>query len=764
MSAARRIEVKGIVQGVGFRPFIYNLAHQHQLHGWVKNTSNGVIIEVEGDAEHLDPFIDQIRTLAPPLSHIDSIQYEDINPNGHTDFHILESESIPGAFVPISPDVSICDDCRQELFDPANPRYRYPFINCTNCGPRFSIIQDIPYDRPATTMASFRMCSFCQGEYDDPGNRRFHAQPVACPECGPHIWLEINGKRSAEREEALQMARALLKKGNILAIKGLGGFHLACDARNNKAVQTLRERKKRTDKPFAVMTFDPQSAQHYTQLEPAELDLLTSKERPIVLAKKKATDGLSPLVAPGNDRLGIMLPYTPLHLLLLEPQEGFPDIFVMTSANISEEPIAYTNDDATSKLENIADGFLMHDRAIHMRIDDSVVASFRDGPYFSRRARGFAPQPIPLPHSAPMLLAAGAELKNTFCLSNERYAFLSHHIGDLENAETLRSYQEAVGHYEHIFRIQPTAIACDLHPDYLATHYATERACREELPLIPVQHHHAHLAACLADNQWDKDEPVIGVILDGTGLGSDGTIWGGEFLVGNYNGFERKYHLASVPQPGGDAATLNPARMALAHLWSAGIAWEDSLPPVQHLTKEERSILERQLERSINTPPTSSMGRFFDAASALIGVRQKVTYEAQAAIELEALCMEEVQDAYPFAIEGDQLNCAPLWQALIQDLHNKTAPAILATRFHNSVIQMILETASNIRQQTGCTTIVLSGGVWQNMFLLTHCVPLLEEAGFHVLWHWRVPTNDGGIALGQIMVAMRSLELENRGK
>ena len=758
MTAARRIAVKGIVQGVGFRPFIYNLALEHRLYGWVKNTSSGVIIEVEGEDADLRAFADQISTQAPPLSQIDSINVEEIKPNGYSGFEIIASESIPGAFIPISPDVSICDDCRRELFDPQDARYRYPFINCTNCGPRFSIIQDIPYDRPATTMAPFEMCSFCHEEYENPANRRFHAQPVACPECGPHIWLEVNGQLVAEKEQALQAARSLLKDGRILAIKGLGGFHLACDAGNDKAVKTLRERKKRTDKPFAVMVFDAHTAQQYTHIETDELDLLTSKEKPIVLVRKKEGSDISPLVAPGNDRLGIMLPYTPLHLLLLEPQDGFPAVLVMTSANISEEPIAYTNDDAFSRLEDIADGFLLHDRAIHMRIDDSVVSSFRNKTYFARRARGFAPQPISLPRPAPMLLAAGAELKNTFCLSHESYAFLSHHIGDLENAETLQSYREAIAHYEHIFRIRPAAIACDLHPDYLATRYAFERACQEELPLIEVQHHHAHLAACLADNQWDSDEPVIGVILDGTGLGSDGTIWGGEFLVGNYSGFQRSYHLAAVPQPGGDAATHNPARMALAHLWSAGIDWLDDLPPIQHMSAEERTILEKQLQRSINTPLTSSMGRLFDAASALIGVRQKVNYEAQAAIELEALCIEDEKGAYPFEMEGDILQCAALWQALLQDMRHHTPQAVMATRFHNSIIRMILETVSNIRQQSGCSTVVLSGGVWQNRYLLTRSVPSLEKAGFKVLWHQRVPANDGGIALGQIMVAQRSLE------
>jgi len=753
--AGRKIEIKGIVQGVGFRPFVFNLAHQYQLKGWVKNTSAGVIIQVDGEDRVIDAFIQNIASSPPPLAHIDTITSSGIPSNGYSLFQIIESEAVQGAFVPISPDVAICDDCQRELFDPADPRYRYPFINCTNCGPRFSIIKDIPYDRPATTMASFPLCNFCKGEYDDPANRRFHAQPVACPNCGPHIWLEVDEKKIATRESALQQARQMLKDGKILAIKGLGGFHLACDASNTEAVQTLRERKRRTDKPFAVMVFDVKTAGKHAVFSSAELALLESKERPIVLASRHPRSEISAMVAPGNRCTGMMLPYTPLHLLLLEPCEGFPDVLVMTSANLSEEPIAYTNDDALARLSEIADGFLMNDRDIHMRIDDSVLSEFRGEAYPVRRARGFAPQPIGLPSTAPMLLAVGAELKNAFCLSKDHYAFLSHHIGDLENVETLRSFEEAIAHYEKIFRVKPAGFACDLHPDYLASRYAAERACREDLPLFEVQHHHAHLAACLADSGCTDQQPVMGAIFDGTGLGTDGAIWGGEFLIGNYSGFERKYHLAYVPQPGGDSATRTPAKMALAHLWSAGIPWDEKLAPVAFFSAQERGILQKQLERSINAPPTSSMGRLFDAASALINFCQVVNYEAQAAIEMESRCVDDEGGTYPFSIHDDIVDPAPLWDALLRDQQAGLSKERMASRFHNSVADLVLTVSERLRGETGIQTVVLSGGVWQNKFLLTASVSRLENAGFKVLWHRQVPTNDGGIALGQAMIAMQ---------
>ncbi|HWR65686.1 MAG TPA: carbamoyltransferase HypF, partial [Bellilinea sp.] len=566
--AGLKVRVRGIVQGVGFRPFVYGLAVRNQLTGWVRNTSSGVEIEVNGQLDGLQAFLNDLEHQPPPLARIDSLVAETTRANHFTTFEILESQPDPNEFIPVSPDMSICPDCQRELFEAANRRYRYPFINCTNCGPRFSIVRDIPYDRPLTTMADFQMCPACQAEYHDPLDRRFHAQPTACPDCGPQLWFEVNGTRLCERENALQQAREWLKNGKILAIKGLGGFHLACDASSAQAVDELRRRKKRSDKPFALMAFDPESIERECRVTKAERDLLTSPQHPIVLLERKPESKVAASAAPQQKSLGFMLPYTPLHLLLLQPEADFPTTLVMTSGNLSEEPIAYRDTEAQDRLAELADAFLMHDRGIHMRVDDSVVRTAREKPYFVRRSRGYAPDPLLLAQEMPPLLATGAELKNAFCLTRQRYAFLSHYIGDMENYETLRSFEEGIRHYERLFRIQPIAIAADLHPDYLATRYAVARSDEEKLPLIQVQHHHAHLAACLADNQWQGDEPVIGVCFDGTGYGSDGAIWGSEFLVGDYRGYQRAAHLKYVPLPGGDQAVRRVARMALAHLWA----------------------------------------------------------------------------------------------------------------------------------------------------------------------------------------------------
>lgn len=748
-----KVWVRGIVQGVGFRPFIFNLAEALGLKGWVKNTSSGVEIEIFGEKEALEQFVNTVRTSPPPLARIDDLRLESIPANGYATFEIIDSQAQEGAYLPVSPDVAICPDCRRELFDPANRRYRYPFINCTNCGPRFSIIRDIPYDRPNTTMAGFALCPDCQAEYENPRDRRFHAQPIACPVCGPQLWFEADGVRLSEREDALQQARAWLTEGKILAIKGLGGFHLACDARNREAVSELRRRKKRSDKPFALMAFDVAAVRRYCRVSSEEETLLTSRQAPIVLLEKQAGSSIVDEVAPGQLTLGMMLPYTPLHLLLLEPAPGFPDVLVMTSGNLSEEPIAYRDEDARQRLGDLADGFLMHNRPIHMRVDDSVARIISGQSYLTRRSRSYAPDPLMLPKDTAPLLATGAELKNTFALARDRYAFLSHHIGDLENYETLRSFEEGIHHFERLFRVKPERIACDMHPDYLATRYAQERAQKEALPLLPVQHHHAHMAACLADNGWDRPEPVIGLCFDGTGYGTDGAIWGGEVLTGGYQAFQRRFHLAYVPQPGGDQAVRKPARMALAHLWAAGLDWEGDLPPMLELCAEERTVLRTQLERQINTPLTSSMGRFFDAASALIGVRQIATYEGQAAIELEALAAPGEAGAYDFEVRDDLIDPKPLWNALIADWRAGVPTAILSARFHNSVVRLTITLCQKIRLETGCTVVALSGGVWQNRFLLERAVPGLEKAGFTVLTHHQVPTNDGCIALGQIMVA-----------
>ena len=748
------IWARGIVQGVGFRPFIFNLAEELHLTGWVKNTSSGVEIEINGTPQDLAAFVEQVQDRLPPLARLDALQVEVVPANGYASFAILESQAQPGAFMPVSPDVATCPDCQRELFDPSDRRYRYPFTNCTNCGPRFSIIQDIPYDRPNTTMAGFALCPACQAEYDDPRNRRFHAQPVACSQCGPQLWFESAGQRRAERDDALRMAREWLQDGKILAIKGLGGFHLACDAANPAAVAELRRRKKRSDKPFGLMAFDLATIRRHCQVSPAEADLLAAHQAPIVLLDRLVESNIALSVAPGQKTLGFMLPYTPLHLLLLEPAVGFPPVLVMTSANLSEEPIAYRDEEARQRLGQLADGFLLHNRPIHMRVDDSVARVLPAGaPYLLRRARGYAPDSLPLPRAMPPLLATGAELKNTFCLARDQYAFLSHHIGDLENYETLRSFEEGIQHYQRLFRVQPQRLACDLHPNYLATRYAQQRAEQDHLPVVAVQHHHAHLAACLADNGWQQDDPVIGLCFDGTGYGADGAIWGGEVLVGGYRSYQRRFHLAYVPQPGGDSAVRRPARMALAHLRSAGLDWAPDLLPVLDLCAEERTVLAAQLTHQINAPLTSSMGRLFDAAAALIGVREKTNYEGQAAIEMEAQADPYERGFYPFELREDLIDPAPLWLALVADWQAGLGIPQLSARFHNSVARLSLDLCRQVRTELGCQIVALSGGVWQNRFLLQRAVDALQNDGFRVLIHRRVPANDGCIAFGQVMVA-----------
>ena len=757
-SAGKKIFVKGIVQGVGFRPFVFSLAVKHKLTGEVCNTSSGVEIELNGSPQGLDNFISVLQTSPPPLAKIDEITIQEIPPNSFSDFKILPSKAQPGAFIPISPDVSICPDCARELFDPSNRRFRYPFINCTNCGPRFTIIKDIPYDRLFTTMADFKLCPECKEEYENPLDRRFHAQPVACSECGPFIWFESGGDNIAKNENALQTARQWLKEGKILAIKGLGGFHLACDAANPEAVTLLRTRKRRSLKPFALMAFDTQQIKKHCYVNEQEKRMLESRERPIVLLRRKEQSNLAAQTAPNQNSLGVMLPYTPLHLLLLEPQKGFPEMLVMTSGNLSEEPIAYEDYQAVNKLTGLADGFLMHNRPIHIRTDDSVVREFQKQLYPLRRSRGYAPNPLHLPKELPEILAVGAELKNTFCLTRNHYGFISHHIGDLENYETLLSFEKGIVHFERLFRIKPEIIACDIHPDYLSTRYAVERAEKENLPLIKVQHHHAHLAACLADNNWDSDEPVLGITFDGTGLGTDGTIWGGEFLLGNYSEYQRLFYLKNIPLPGGEAAIRKPARIAYAYLQDAGIELDSDLPSIQVLCGDELSMLKFQLEKRINCPLTSSMGRFFDAVSALIGIRQTVSYEGQAAIELEAIIDRDEKGYYCFEQAGKIIDPAPLIRDILDDWYKGVSQSIISARFHNSLVQLSRNICSELRNTRNIHTIALSGGVWQNHYLLSNTVTHLKNDGFKVLIHQTVPTNDGGLSLGQAVIAAESLK------
>ena len=764
---SRHIHINGIVQGVGFRPFIFNLALEHQLTGWVCNSASGVDIEVTGAADDLTAFIEAIPAQAPPLAQIDLLEDRTITLQPFDGFKIVPSQDQATDFIPVSPDVAICGQCREELFDPADRRYRYPFINCTNCGPRFTIIKEIPYDRPKTTMAGFEMCPDCRAEYENPRDRRFHAQPIACSVCGPQVWLEDSqGRRLSDREDAVHAARSLLAEGKILAIKGLGGFHLACNAGNPAAVAALRERKHRPDKPFALMAFDLPTIRSYVRVGEAAEALLRSPQAPIVLLPKVANTALAPNIAPGQSRLGVMLPYTPLHLLLLEPQPGYPEVFVMTSGNRSEEPILHTNKAAREKLADIADAFLMHDRPIDQRVDDSVVALFQDRAYPVRRARGYAPTPIRLNSQVPQVLAVGPQMKNTICLTREKYAFLSHYIGEMENWETLQDFKAAIAHYQSLFRIRPEGIAHDLHPDYLSTQYAHERAESESLPLISVQHHHAHLAAVAVENGLPPEEQVAGLIFDGTGYGTDGTIWGGEVLIGSCASFTRAYHLQPLPLPGGEAAIRKPARMALSLLWTLGLPWEADLPPVQALSQMERAALERQLARGVNTPQTSSMGRLFDAVSALLGVRQEVTYEGQAAIELEALITEEALAEpgevgyYSWQVEGEEIRIAPMVTEILSDLRNGQTPATLSARFHNTLAHLSLDLAERVRHETGIEKIALSGGVWQNLRLLETSTNLLRQHGFQPLTHRQMPPNDGCVAFGQAMIAAYRLSAQ----
>jgi hydrogenase maturation protein HypF len=757
-----RIHIRGIVQGVGFRPFVYSLATRYAVTGWVRNTSAGVDIEVDGSQDAVENFLQALRNEIPPLAQIDEFQVEQREPDGYTAFEIVHSEAIETAFQPISPDISICADCLEELHDPNDRRYRYPFINCTNCGPRFTIIDDIPYDRPLTTMAPFAMCEACEVEYHDPLNRRFHAQPVACPECGPQIWLEAGGERLADREEALGSARRRISEGDIIAIRGLGGFHLACDATNSKAVAELRRRKFRVDKPYALMMPDSATVKRHCFVTEAENMLLESRERPIVILSRRPESDIAPEVAPSQDTLGVMLPYTPFHALLMEPSEDFPEALVMTSGNLSEEPIATDNDEARRRLAKLADAYLLHDRGIRTRCDDSLVRVFEGDIYPLRRGRGYAPFPVNLVWQTPPLLAAGAELKNTFCLTRDRYAFLSHHIGDMENYETLRAFEVGVDHFERLFRIQPEAIAYDLHPDYLATRYVLDRAEREGLPAIGVQHHHAHVAACMAEHGLTGDQPVIGVSFDGTGFGEDGAIWGGEFLIADYLSYERPFHLAYVRMPGGDMSVRQPWRLALAWLENSGLDWAEELPPVQASTKESREIVRRMLDQGINSPRTSSMGRLFDAVSALIGVRQRINYEAQAAIELEAKVDLDTMGTYTFAVNETSIDPTPVIHAIVADLRAGEPVNRMAAKFHYGVAQMVEAVCRNLRDREGLTKVALSGGVWQNVVLLDRTVALLRKSSFEVFVHRKVPANDGGIALGQAAIAAHKLAVSGQ--
>ena len=754
------IHITGIVQGVGFRPFVYGLATRHELFGWVCNTSAGLEIEVQGAEDKLLAFAAALQDEKPPLARIDSFDVTEVRgADIYKSFEIHASTSIAGAFQPISADVAVCADCEHELFDPQDRRYLYPFINCTNCGPRFTIIKDIPYDRPATTMAGFTLCPNCRGEYENPLNRRFHAQPVACPECGPNVWLVVNGEsEQTVNQAALLITRRLLREGRIVALKGLGGFHLACDASNTAAVDELRRRKGRAGKPFALMAADIATVEKYCFIGDAERALLSGREKPIVLLARRLGISLPDSIAPLLDTVGMMLPYTPLHLLLLSQSdpvmmaEPVPSLLVMTSGNFSEEPIATDNEDALERLAPLADAFLLHNRDINIRCDDSVVRTdHRQETTYLRRSRGYAPYPVQLSFDTKPTLAVGGELKNTFCLTRDKYAFLSHHIGDMENSETYASFEQGIEHLSRLFRIQPEIIACDMHPGYFATQWAQRSPYK--LQPVAIQHHHAHIAACMADNELENRK-VIGLAFDGTGYGTDGAIWGGEILVADYAGFERVVHLEYLPLPGGDVAIRKPWRIAVGYAHTLGLDISD-LPFICMLEPQAVNVVRLQVEKHLNTVSTSSMGRLFDAVAALAGVRTEVTYEAQAAIELEVLAMDYVADAepFPYHLQGNVILLKGLIAAMIESVRRNEPPGLIGACFHKTIATLSVEAACRIREKAGLNEVALSGGVWQNKLLFELTMSGLEKNGFRVYFHRQTPANDGGIALGQAVIA-----------
>jgi hydrogenase maturation protein HypF len=765
----RRFEVSGVVQGVGFRPFVYVTASELALSGFVGNNSSGVLIEVEGTPDAVDGFGRRLLSDAPPLAVIESIHHSEVPARGGTGFTIHEStRGHAESRTLASPDVATCDDCLAEMRDPGNRRHRHPFVTCTNCGPRFTIILDLPYDRAATTMAAFDMCPACRREYEDPADRRFHAQPIACPDCGPALELVNRTTGLTARGEAAVMgARAALASGMILAVKGLGGYHLACDARNPEAVAELRRRKHRGDKPFAVMAAGIDVARGLGTVSQREEELLSGVRRPIVLLAHRDNDmarKVATSVAPGNPSLGVMLPYTPVHTLLfgLEGDPPGPDLLVMTSGNASGEPIVTDDGEALERLSPFVDAWLRHDRRIHVPCDDSVTRIAAGAELPVRRSRGYAPHPIALPFDVGPTLAVGADLKNTCALANGRYAWLSQHIGDMDDVSTLDALTTTERHLELLTGIVPEQLVADQHPGYRSSGWARKAA--NGRAIRTVQHHHAHIASVMGEHGVGIDEKVIGFAFDGTGYGTDGAIWGGEVLVATYKSFRRAGHLGYVPLAGGDASVLRPYRMAMAHLRSAGLAWDDDLPPLAACPVVERDLLAHQLTTGFGCVPTSSMGRLFDAVASLAGVRHRVDYEAEAAVELEALAGSPPAagtrqvTAYRFGIRertADQPIVAdpgPVIRGIASDVMAGVPAAQIARAFHDAVTALIVDLAEACREQTGVTLVALGGGVFQNALLVEATQKALSHKDFTVLLPRALPANDGGLALGQILV------------
>jgi len=756
----RRIEITGSVQGVGFRPFVYRLAHQHRLVGWVINDAQGVTLEVQGGLEELTRFTERLQGELPPAAVIDELRTAEIPTTEERGFRILPSDAHGTPTATILADLATCEACRDELRDPRDRRHNYPFTNCTQCGPRFSIILSLPYDRPRTTMHTFTMCPACQGEYRAPADRRFHAQPNACPRCGPQLRVfRRAGQVVAKGHEALRFAAAALRESRIVAVKGLGGFHLMLDARDETAVETLRSAKPRRDKPLALMVRDLDQAHRLCLLTPEDEQLLTCAEAPIVLLPRQSDAQVAGGVAPGNPYLGIMLPYTPLHHLLLH-EFDFP--LVTTSGNLADEPICTNETEARERLSDIADLFLVHDRPIARHVEDSVAWNILGESRLLRRARGYAPRPIRLRQSIPTILAVGGQLKNAVALGSEHRAFISQHIGDLETPEALEAFERTITDFLDLYGTSPLAVAHDLHPDYASTRWAREQ--RDErldgLPRIAVQHHHAHLASCLADNECE--EPALGIIWDGTGYGTDGTVWGGEFLQGDASGFERVAHLRPFRLPGGEAAIREPRRSALALLWETQgetALRQPGLPSIEAFRPTERDLLGNMLARDVNCPMTTSAGRLFDGVASLLGLAQRSSFEGQAAMALEFIADENETESYPFALESNSLlvlDWRPMIAALTADIAAGVAPARISARFHNGLIGAMVKVADRV----GTPRVALSGGCFQNRRLVESAAARLSAAGFTPLLHRQVPPNDGGIALGQLCIAAARLNGE----
>ena len=754
MNRRVRVEIHGIVQGVGFRPYIYRLAHQFQLTGSIHNSESGVFIEVQGPGEDVDAFLKALPIEAPPLARLDEIDLAEIGLREESEFQILGSTRSDSANTLISPDIATCEDCARELLDPADRRYRYPFINCTSCGPRFTITRSVPYDRKQTSMAAFPMCARCQAEYDDPLNRRFHAQPNACWDCGPQVGL-VDKNGAQQSGDPIAEAVRLLREGRILAIKGLGGFHLAVDASQQVAVHELRRRKNRGEKPFAIMVEGIATALSLCHVSDEEAALLQSPQRPIVLLTKRSAQ--FDVLAPDGNQLGIFLPYTPIHHLLFA--HGGSPALVMTSGNLSEEPIAIDNSEAIARLGNIADSFLVHNRDILLRCDDSVVKHLSGAAQFARRSRGYAPAPIRLRESLPPILAVGGELKNAICISRGRYAFLGQHIGDLENLSAFDFFQESISHFQKILEVRPEIIAFDLHPAYLATQWAKKQ---QEPKLVGVQHHHAHIASCMAENHLT--DRVIGIALDGTGYGTDGQVWGGEILVADFRSFHRAGHFDYVGMPAGEQAVRAPWLMAVSYLWSTfGEEWRDHAPAalLANVTPVRIRIAEKLLQTG-RLAQTSSCGRLFDAVAALALGRTGVTYEAQAAVALEACCAFNIDHgAYPFALSETNPKCVqidtrPLFAAIAEDLRLGVAAPIISSRFHAGLVNILAEATSRVAERTGLQRVCLSGGSFQNAILAQGLESQLTGHGLQVYKHTQVPPGDGGLSLGQLLIAANS--------